>query len=157
MKVVDYRDFPKPTALRDIGVVAHIEGDLDAIATMLSTKSKAFTQRATKTDPQVKYKSVFLKLSNGKPAELTEYLDSPGSIELNLQILKNEFVFEDDFSEIISWLNIDPERVQKLGGVYITWLPNRKAKMVRRKEEPLPEDWWNHVPSISFANTPPKK
>ncbi len=143
MKVVDYRDWPKQNPLRCTGMVASISADFDAIAASLFAKPKMFTQRATRTEPQTKSRGIFFVLSNRVPAALIDCFSGDGKLELHLQVVRDEFVFEEDFNEVISTLKIDPENVQKFSEVYVTWLPNRKAKMVRRKEEPLQEDWWN--------------
>ncbi len=106
------------------------------IAESLSTKAKAYTIRATKTDPQIKYKCIYLVLSNRVPALLSEeYLGDKKIVELYLQVVDYEFVYDDDFNEVLSTLNLSPEKVNKFGGNF-TWLPNRKAKKVKRKEVP---------------------
>lgn len=141
MRVVDYRDWPKPTLFRDIGLVAYVdECDLDAIATLLSAKPKTFTQRATKTEPQICYRSIFLVLSNRAPAALTEDLHKPGRIEVSLQVVRDEFAYDDDFAEVIAALKVDAGKVRKFEGNF-TWLPNRKAKKVTPPDEPPPDNW----------------
>jgi hypothetical protein len=136
MKVVDYKDWPKQTALRHTTLVAFIEDDLDVIAEKLSTKPKIYTIRATKTDPQEKYRCIFLVLSNRVPASLSEeYLCGKKIIELHLQVANHEFAFDCDLNEVISTLKLSPQKVHKFEGNF-TWLPNRKAKRVKYKKEP---------------------
>jgi len=144
MKAVEYRDWPKPTLRRQTGLVARIEGDFEAMVELLSVRPKAFTQKATRTEPEVKYRSIFLVLSNGAPAALTEYAHKPGAIELNLQVERDRFAFDEDYAEVISALGLKPKQVKKFEGNF-TWLADRKSKRVEPPEEPLPEDWWNHI------------
>ncbi len=141
---------------RDIGLVACIESDFDAIAVLLSAKPKTFTQRATKTDPQIKSRIIFLVLSNGAPATLTEYLQSAGTIELGLQVERDRFAFDDDYAEVVEELGLKPEQIGKVESNF-TWLPNRKAKRVEPKEEPLPDDWWNHFRVLPQTKATNKK
>ena len=142
LRAVDYRDWPKPTPTRDNGLVAFIEGDFDEIAASLSAKPKTFAHRATKLMPRFTSRTIFLVLSNGAPAALTEDSLQPGKIELSLRVERDTFAFDDDFAEVIEALGVSPDKVRKFEGNF-TWLPNRKAKRVEPKEEPLPEDWWN--------------
>ena len=133
--------------------MAYIEGDFDAVVQKLGAKPKSFTERATKMFPEIKYRSIFLVLSNGAPAALTEYFDKPGRLDLNLQVIGDEFAYEDDYSEVIAHLGIDPHTVRKFEGNF-TWLPNRRAKKVRPREEPMPDpaEYWSQV---SVAPAPP--
>ena len=153
MRAVEYRDWPKVTRARQTGLVAYIQGDFDAIAASLSAKPKTFTQRATRTDPQIKFRGIFFVLSNGAPAALTEYFDKPGEIELSLQVERDTFAFDDDYAEVMKALGISPGKVRKFEGNF-TWLPNRKAKKVEPKEDPLPEDWWNHARVLPSKSKP---
>jgi hypothetical protein len=152
MRAVDYSDWPKPTLSRETGLVAYIEGDFDAIAASVAAKPKLFTQRATRTLPEVKYRSVFLVLSNGAPAAVTEYLDKAGKIELNLQVEHDCFAFDDDYEEVIGALGVRRDKVRKFEGNF-TWLANRKAKRTAPEDGPVPEDWWSQV----GASPPPSK
>ena len=97
---------------------------------------------------------MFLILSNGVPAELTEYLHKVGRIELSLPVLSGEYVYEDDYQEVLSALKVDSALVDKFEGNF-TWLPNRKAKRVMSevRKAPLMGEWWE----ILEANLPTKK
>jgi hypothetical protein len=143
MRAVDYSEWPKPTPSRGTGLVACIKGDFDAIAASLAARPKVFTQRATKTCPQIKYRCVFLILSNGAPAFLAEFVGKAGTFELNLQVERDCFAFDDDYAEVIAGLGVSHDQVQKFDGNF-TWLANRKAKRIE-PEDDLPDDWWNHV------------
>ncbi len=156
MRAVDYRDWPKQRLFgKETSLVAYIEGEFDAFVKQLSATPKTVTERATKTFPQIKYRSIFLILSNGAPAALTEYLDKPGKLDLNLQVVRDEFAYDDDYAEVITELGVEPEKVHKFEGNF-TWLPNRKAKKARSREEPMPDpaEFWSQV---SVAPAPPSR
>lgn len=143
IKAVQYSDWPKPTLRQDIGRVARIESGLDAIATSLSIRSKLFIQKATKQLPEIRYRAIFLILSHGGPAVLTEYSHQVGKIDLSLPVERDTFAFDDDYAEVVTALGLSAAQVTKFEGNF-TWLPHRKSKRLERKDE-LPEDWWNHV------------
>lgn len=156
MQAVEYRAWPKPTLRRQVGLVARIKADFDAIAASLSAKPKTFAHRATKTDHEIKYRSIFLILSNGAPAALTEYLQKAGSIELSLQVERDRFAFDDDYAEVVRELRLSAAQVEKFEGNF-TWLPDRKAKRVEPEEDSLPEDWWNQVRVLPASKTSRKR
>ena len=143
MIVIDYRDWPKPTPRRHTALVASFEANLDEIAAKLFTKPKSFIERARKLAPQMKYRCIFLCLSNGAPAMLLEDADVVGTTSLYLQELGGEFSFEDDFDEVVSALKLNRKKVRKSGEFMTTWLPDRKVKRVKYKEEPIRGDWWD--------------
>lgn len=146
MRAVDYRDWPKPTARRQCTVVAEINDDFDALAKKLGARPKTFTQRATKESPRFQCRACFFLLSNRAPGALHQDLDGKSHVQLMLQVIGEDFVFLDDYDEVVSTLK--PKQIYRWEG-NLTWLPDRKAKRVRPKEEPFPEDWWNHVRVLS--------
>src|SRR5687767_12040232 len=136
MKAVDYRNWPKPRFRRDCGQVGYLKCDFDAVASALAATPKLFSERATKEFPPVRYRVIFLVLSNGAPAALTQNFAKPADIELALECHSDEFVYDDDFLEVVKALNIPPGDIRKFEGNF-TWLPNRKAKKISPKDEPL--------------------
>ena len=147
MHAVPYTKWPKPSLARDTSVVAYIDASLDEISRTYGLQPKIFSSPATKREPEVSYSCLFFLLAGGHPAALTEYPNRPNRLELNLQIVRDEFAYDDDLSEVIRELQLRPEQVRKFEGNF-TWLPNRKAKTVRQKEEPIPEDpseFWAQV------------
>jgi hypothetical protein len=150
MRAVDYRDWPKPTARRHCSVVAEINDDFDLLAERIGARPKIFTQRATKESPRYQYRACFFLLSNRAPGAFHQDLDGTSHIKLMLQVVGEDFAFLDDYEEVVATLS--PKQIYRWDGNF-TWLPNRKAKRVRPKEEPLPEDWWNHVRVLSPEET----
>lgn len=144
MTPIAYAALPKPTARRNISTVAWITADFDAIAVTLKARPKAFSSKPTRGAPDERYRSIFLRLSNGAYAVLTEWDHEPGQIDLDLEVHDHEFVYENEYGEVIAELRVDQQRVRRLQG-NLTWLASRKAKKVPRQEPQLPEDWWNHV------------
>lgn len=153
LRAVEYQEWLEHASRREISPVAYLNIELDALLPFTSVKPKKFTQRATKTLPKIQGRTLFLILSNGVPAELTEYLETVGKIEFSLPVLEEEFVFEDDYQEVLSAFEIDSARVRKFEGNF-TWLPNRKAKRVMSdaRKAPLVGEWWEMLE----ANLPPK-
>lgn len=146
MKVIDYAAWKKAHILKKNGVVAIVKGSFDVIAKSFSAAPKVFKERETSESPAIENRSIFFILSSKAPASLTEYdFGQFRRIELALQIIHDEFAFDDDYLEVVNGLQeIGQVTFEKFEGNF-TWLANRKAKRVRRVEEDLPEDWWNHV------------
>jgi hypothetical protein len=118
------------------------DGSLDELATKLNARPKKFVDKLYRGGPERQYRIISLHLSTGGYGTLTEL--KPGTIEIGLQIHRHEFVHEDDYSEVITSLQLDPREIDKLRGNF-TWVRNRKAKKVSKPDVDLSEDWWNHV------------
>jgi hypothetical protein len=146
MKPIDYRDWPKPTVRRHCTVVAEINDDFDALAERLGAQPKIFTQRASKESPRLQSRACFFLLSNRAPGAFHQDLDGKSHIELLLPVVKQDMAFLSDYDEVVSFLK--PKQIYRWEG-NLTWLPDRTAKRVRPKEEPLPEDWWNHIRALT--------
>lgn len=149
MKPIAYADLRKPTARRHISTVARINANFDEIADHLKARPRTFGVRLWRGAPEDRYRSIFLLLSNGANAALTEWEFEPGRIDLALEVIDHVFVYEDDYCEVISELQVDSKKVQKLHTFDMTWLESRKAKKIARPQPELPEDWWNHVRVVS--------
>jgi hypothetical protein len=150
MRAVEYRDWPKPTARRQCTVVAEINDDFEALAQRIGARPKMFTQRATKESPRCQYRACFFLLSNRAPAAISQDLGDESRIHLLLQVVDEDFVFLDDYDESVEALR--PNQVYRWEGNF-TWLPNRKAKRVRPKDAPLPDDWWSQVRVLTPEET----
>ncbi|ROZ61460.1 hypothetical protein [Ramlibacter sp. WS9] len=154
MKIVDYRDWPKPRLWRDYALVAQIDDDFDALAARIAAQPKTFTQRATRESPRIQYRAFFFRLSNKASGSINQNVEGKSHIELLLPVVRDEFAFLDDYEEVVATLK--PRQIHRFDGNF-TWLPNRKAKRVSPKEEPLPEDWWNHVRVLSAEENAKRK
>ena len=150
MRPVDYRDWPKQTPRRHCAVVAEINDDFDELALRLGARPKLFTERATRESPRYQYRACFFLLSNRAPGAIHQDVDGKSHIELMLQVTGNGFAFLDDYEEVVAALQ--PKQIYRWDGNF-NWLPDRKAKRVTPKQEPLPEDWWNHIRALSVEET----
>jgi hypothetical protein len=122
--------------------VGSFDGRIDAVASLIGAVPKRFLHKVLRGGPQHEYWMVFFRLSTGSYGTLSEY--AKGRIDIDLQIVREVFAYEEDYDEVLFFLGINPDHVDKAEGNW-TWLGNRQAKKVRRKDPPLPEDWWNHV------------
>ena len=152
MKPIPFSKWPKPIR-RNITTVAMFDGDLGKIAESWGMRPRRFSHKVIRGGPDQHYWMLCFRLLNGAYGVLAE--DVPGSIEIVLPIHRDEFVFDEDLDEILFTLALNPDHVDKFEGNF-TWLPDRKARRVKLREEPLPEDWWNHIKVVP-SRRPSKK
>ena len=143
MRVISYSEWPsRPRRRPDVSHVGSFHGRIDEVAAQLEAVPKRFSQNAVRGGSQHDYRVIFFRLSTGAYGTLTEY--AKGRIDVGLQIVGEVFAYEEDWDEVLFVLGLNPDRVDKAEGNW-TWLENRKSRKVRRKDPPLPEDWWNHI------------
>lgn len=143
MNAIPYSHWPKPPKRRpDVSHVASFDGGINQLAELLESVPKQFSERVVRGDPEHKYWVIFFRLSTGAYGTLSEYVK--GRIDLDLQIVGEVFAYEEDYAEVLFTLGVNPDHVDKAEGNF-TWLQDRTVRKLRRKDPPLPEDWWNHV------------
>ena len=153
MKAISYSEWPKFPRRPDITMVGRFDGTIEQFAAMLNAESKEFFQKASREGPEHRYRTIFFRLDTGAYGALTEH--APGTMELSLPVVRDEFVFDEDYDEALFVLGLNPDHVDKFEGNF-TWLPDRKAKRVKPPDEPLPEDWWNQV-QVSPSKRPSQR
>lgn len=143
MRPITYSEWPRPPRRRpDVSHVGSFDGRIEEVARLLGAVPKRFSHKVVRGGPTHEYWVVFFRLSTGSYGTLSEYAE--GRIDIDLQIVREVFAYEEDYDEVLFFLGINPDHVDKAEGNW-TWLQDRTSKKVRRKDPPLPEDWWNHV------------
>lgn len=123
MKPVTWKLFPKEV---DLCPAAFVRTDFDEVATRIA--ASPVMRRFSLRDPfPERYRDIYLTLSTGRSATLTQREAFPERVEIGLEILDDEAFFEADLLEVLAGIGVavDADAVRKINN--FTWIPSRQA------------------------------
>jgi hypothetical protein len=96
---------------RDYCPAAECRFSFDSFAKRLGARPQTFKLSGRDAGS---YRTVWMELSSGRFANLTQTDLRSSVVEIGLEILDNESFFEQDLEEVIGTLGVDPEYVKRM-------------------------------------------
>jgi len=120
LTVVPFSKLPKRNYCR----AAECRFDFDQIASRLGVRPARGTFRDRLPFPN-RYRQIYLSLSSGRFAGLTQTEMRKSVIEIGLELHNDNFFYEEDLLEIQSAIGVDTDYVERIGNGY-QWIPARE-------------------------------
>jgi hypothetical protein len=114
----------REVAKRNYTRAADCRVDMDEVAVKLGVKPDRGTFRDGLTFPN-RYRCIYLRLTNGRFAILTQTEMRPDVIEVGLELLNDCILDEEDLLEVASFLSVGEKDVVRMDNAF-TWIPAKK-------------------------------